>query len=86
MAEYNPRAELMATQQNLLKEYEHQLNKEIEENVAILSYFSQCEQVGEQVPCQEIQKALEREKKNASKMVALQNLNEELLSIAEEQH
>ena len=26
------------------------------------------------------------EKKNASKLVALQNLNEELLSVAEEQH
>ena len=35
---------------------------------------------------QEIQQALKREKKNASKLVALQNLNEELLSIAEEQH
>ena len=35
---------------------------------------------------QEIQQALEREKKNASKVVALQNLNKELLSVAEEQH
>ena len=35
---------------------------------------------------QEIQHALEREKKNASKLVALKNLNEELLSKAKEQH
>ena len=63
----------MAAQQSLLKEYEHQLNKEIEENVAILSHSSQCEQAGEQVPYQEIQQALEREKKNASKLAALQN-------------
>ena len=61
----------MATQQSLLEEYEHELNREIEENVAILSHLSQCEQVGEQVPHQEIQQALEREKKNASKFVAL---------------
>ena len=38
------------------------------------------------MPHKEIQQALEREKKNASKLVALQNLNEELLSVAEEQH
>ena len=38
------------------------------------------------VPHQEIQQALKREKKNASKMVSLQNLNKELLSIAKEQH
>ena len=86
MAEYEARAELMATQQSLLEEYEHELNREIEENVAILSHLSQCEQVGEWVPHQEIQQALEREKKNASKLVALQNLNDELLSVAEEQH
>ena len=86
MAEYDPRAELMATQQSLLEEYKHQLNKEMEENVAILSCLSQCEQVGEQMPQQEIQQAVEREKKNASKLVALQELNEELLSLAEEQH
>ena len=66
MAEYNPGAELMATQQSLLNGYECQLNKEIEENVAILSHLSQCEQVGEWVPHQEIQQALKREKKNAS--------------------
>ena len=84
--QYNPRAELNATQQNLLEEYECQLNKEIEENVAILSHLSQYGQVGEQVPHQEIQQALKREKKNASKLVTLQYLNEELLSIAEEQH
>ena len=47
MAEYDPRQELMATQQSLLEEYEHELNREIEENVAILSHLSQCEQVGE---------------------------------------
>ena len=86
MAEYDPRAELMAAQQNLLKEYECELNREIEENVAILSQLSQCEQVGEWVPHQEIQQALEREKKNASKLVALQELNKELLSVAKEQH
>ena len=86
MAEYNPRPEIMATQQSLLKEYEHQLKKEIEENVAILSHLSQCEQVGEQVPCQEIQHALQREKKYAFKLVTLQNLNEELFSLAEKQH
>ena len=74
MAEYNRRAELIATQQSLLKEYENQLNKEIEEYVAILSHLSQCEQVGEWVPLQEIQQALKREKNNASKLVAIQNL------------
>ena len=76
----------MATQQSLLKEYECELNREIEENVAIISHLSQHEQVGEQVPHQEIQQALEREKKNASKLVALQGLNEELCSVAKEQH
>ena len=86
MVKYDPRQELMAMQQILLKEYEHQLNKEIEENVAILSHLLQQEQVREQVPCQEIKQAIKREKKNVSKLVALQNLNEELLSIAEEQH
>ena len=64
MAEYDPRQELMATQQSLLKEYECELNREIEENVAILSCLSQHEQVGEWVPHQEIQQVLEREKKN----------------------
>ena len=49
MAEYDQRAELMATQQSLLEEYKYQLNEEIEENVAILSHLSQHEQVGEQV-------------------------------------
>ena len=82
MAEYDPRAEFKATQQSLLKEYKHQLNKEIEENVTILSHLSQCEQIGELVLHHEIQQALVREKKNASKLVELQNLNEELLSIA----
>ena len=86
MAEYNPRAELMATQQSLLEEYKHQLNKEIEENVAILSCLSQCQQVGEWVPCQEIQQGPWKGEENASKLVALQNLNEELLSVAEKQH
>ena len=38
------------------------------------------------MPHQEIQQALGREKTIASKQVALQNLNEELLSIAKEQH
>ena len=76
----------MATQQSLLEEYEHQLNKEIEENVAILSHLFQHEQVGEWVPHQEIQHYLKREEKSASKLVALQNLNEELLSVADEQH
>ena len=47
MAEYDPRQELMAIQQSLLKEYEHQFNKKIEENVAILSHLLQCEQVVE---------------------------------------
>ena len=61
MAEYDPRAELMATQQSILEE--HELNREIELNVAILSCLLQCEQVGEWVPHQEIQQALEREKK-----------------------
>ena len=51
----------------------------------ILRCLSQWEQVGEQVPYHEIQQALKREKKNASKLVALQNFNEELLSLAEEQ-
>ena len=63
MAEYDPRQELIDTQQSLLKEYVCELNREIEENVAILSHLLQCEQVGEQVPHQEIQQALEREKK-----------------------
>ena len=51
MAEYNQRAELMATQQSLLEEYKCQLSKETEENVANLSCLTQCEQIGEQVPC-----------------------------------
>ena len=38
MPEYDPRAELMGTQQSLLKEYECEFNREIEENVAILSH------------------------------------------------
>ena len=38
------------------------------------------------MPHQEIQQALKREKKHASKLAALQNLNEELVSVAEEQH
>ena len=86
MAEHDPRQELMATQQSLLEEYECELNREIEENVVILSQLSQQEQVGERMPHQEIQQALERERKNASKLVALQELNEELLSVAKEQH
>ena len=90
MAEHDPRQELMATQQNFLEEDECELNREIEENVAILSQLSQWEQVGEWVPHQQIQQALEREReregKNASKLVALQEFNEELLSVAKEQH
>ena len=86
MMEYNPRTELMPTQQSLLGEYEHQLNKEMEGNVAILSCLSQQESVGEQVSSQEIQQVLKRKKKNASKLVALPNFNKELLSIAAEQH
>ena len=39
-----------------------------------------------QAPCQEIQQALKREKKSVSKLVALQNFNEELLSVAKERH
>ena len=38
------------------------------------------------MPYQEIQQALETEKKNVSKLVALQELNEKQLSVAEEQH
>ena len=86
IAKYNPRAELIAVQQSLLEEYECQLNKEIVENVAILSHLSQREQVRGQVSCQEIQKVLGREKRNASKLVAIQNFSEELVGIAEEQH
>ena len=84
MAEYDPRPELMATHQSLIEEYEHQLNQEIEENVSILSHLSQCKQAGENVPQQEIQQAPEWEKQNASKLVALKNFNEELLSVAKE--
>ena len=51
--------------------------------MAIFSYLSQREQDGEQVPHQEIQQALKRECKNASKLVALQNFKEQLLSIAD---
>ena len=80
------RAVLMAIQWSLLKEYECELNRKIKEIVAILSQLSQCDQVGEQVPHQEIQQAQDREKKNASKLVALQELNEELLIVAKEQH
>ena len=86
MAEHDPRQELMATQQNLPEEYKRELNRDLEENVAILSKLSWWEQVGEWVPHQEIQQTLERERKNASKLVALQELNEELLSVAKEQH
>ena len=37
-------------------------------------------------PCQEIQQAPKREKKSVSKLVALQDFNEELLTVAKEQH
>ena len=43
MAEYAPKAELMAAQQSLLGEYDCQLNKEMDKNVAILSHLSQHE-------------------------------------------
>ena len=46
MAEYDPRPELMAIQQSLLEDYEHQLNQEIEEYVAKLSHLSQWDQAG----------------------------------------
>ena len=71
MAEYDPRPELIAMQQSLLKEYKCQLSKEIEENVALLSHLSQREQAGERVPHEQIQQALGREKQNASELVAL---------------
>ena len=76
----------MATHQSFLEEYEHQLNQEIEENMAILSHLSQWEHAGEQMPHREIQQALKREKQNACKLVPLKIFNEELLSVAEEQH
>ena len=41
MAEYDPKPELFAAQQSLLKGYEHQLNQEIKENLVILSCLSQ---------------------------------------------
>ena len=43
MIEYDPRPELMARQQSLLEVYDHQLSKEIEENVTVLSHLSQRE-------------------------------------------
>ena len=76
----------MSTQQNLLEGYEWQFNKEIDKNVAILSHLSQWDQIREQVPCQEIQQVLKREKQNAPKLVCLRNFNEELLSVAKKQH
>ena len=63
MAKYDPRQELMATQQSLLEGYEHQLNNKIKENVAILSHLSQHEHAGKQVPHQEMQQALKGDKK-----------------------
>ena len=38
------------------------------------------------MPCKEIQQALEKEKQNASKLVAMKSFIEELLNVAEEQH
>ena len=59
MAEYDPRQELMASQQSLPGKYEHQFNKQRNwGNVAILSHLSQWEQAAEQVSCREIQKVL----------------------------
>ena len=72
----------MATQQSLLEEYECELNSDRRE-CGNLSHLSQCEQVGEWVPHQEIQQALKREKKNASRLVALENFNKELLSCSQ---
>ena len=74
MAKYDPWPELIAMQQSLLQEYEHQLNQEIEENMVILSCLWQSKQAGEKVPDREIQQALEREKQNASKLDALKFL------------
>ena len=54
--------------------------------MAFLSHLSQWKHVGEQVPCREIPQAPERKKQNASKLVTLKNFNEELLSVADEQH
>ena len=75
MAKYDPRQELMATQQSLLEENEYQLSCEIEENMVILSHLSQHEQDGERVSWDKIQKALEHEKQNGSKLAALQKSN-----------
>ena len=86
MTEYDPRPELMATQQSLFEEYEPLLNQEIEENVALLSHLSQREQTWERVPHEQIQQVLEWEKQNASKLFALKNFKEELLSEDQEQH
>ena len=71
MAEYVPRPELMDTQQSLHKQYEHQLSKEIEQNVAVLCHLSQRWQAGERGPHEQIPKGLEGGKQNASKLVAL---------------
>ena len=62
MAEYDPRQELMATQQSLLKEHEHQLGHEIEKNVPILNHLLQYEKEGEKMPLGEMQKTLACEK------------------------
>ena len=59
MAEYNPRQEVMTTQQSLLEEYEHQLSCETEENMTAVSHLSQCEQEVERVPCGKVQVAVE---------------------------
>ena len=59
MAKYDPRPELIVMQQSLFEDYEHQLNQEIKENVAILSSLSQWEQARENMPCKEIQQVLE---------------------------
>ena len=54
--------------------------------MAILSYLLQWEQAGEKVAHREIQYTHERQKQYASMLVALSNLNGELLSVAEDQH
>ena len=85
MATYNPWAELMATQQSLLEEYGHQLNKVIKRmwHFGAASHNA-CRLEAGTIPINSTGPAEGEE--NASKLFALETFNEELLSVAKEQH
>ena len=85
MAEYDLRPELMSMQQSLLEEYECQLNQEIEGNMVIWATSYTGSRMEKRCHTEKSSRPF-RERKNWSKLVALKNFNEELLSVAEEQH